>query len=98
MNKERDNHMLYFFFIFLLSTQLFAQTDPTAQIDTGPIIGVNRSGNDVFLGIPYAQPPVGDLRWKSPQAVTPWTTPKETKNFVHDCMQEIDPNDSSPLR
>lgn len=34
-----------------------------------------------FKGIPFAQPPVGTLRWKAPQALTNWTTVKQTKKF-----------------
>lgn len=90
--------MLYLLFSLLLSTLLFAQTDPIVKIESGEISGLKRSGNDVFLGIPFAQPPVGQLRWRSPQPVTPWSTIKDTKEFVHDCMQVIDPNDLSPLQ
>lgn len=90
--------MLYLFLAFLLSTHLFAQSDPTVQIDSGDISGLNRSGNDVFLGIPYAQPPVGNLRWRTPQPVTPWNEIRATKDFGDDCMQVIDPDDTSPLQ
>lgn len=34
-----------------------------------------------FKGIPFAQPPVGDLRWKAPQPVTNWNSVKQTKKF-----------------
>jgi para-nitrobenzyl esterase len=34
-----------------------------------------------FKGIPFAQPPVGNLRWKAPQALTNWTGVKQTKKF-----------------
>ena len=34
-----------------------------------------------FKGIPFAQPPVGNLRWKAPQPVTNWTGVKQTKKF-----------------
>lgn len=34
-----------------------------------------------FKGIPFAQPPVGDLRWKAPQPVTSWNSVKQTKKF-----------------
>ncbi|MDD5149057.1 MAG: carboxylesterase family protein [Flavobacterium sp.] len=34
-----------------------------------------------FKGIPFAQPPVGDLRWKAPQPVSNWTGVKQTKKF-----------------
>jgi para-nitrobenzyl esterase len=41
----------------------------------------------VFKGIPYAAPPVGDLRWRPPQPVAPWSEIRETLNFGFDCPQ-----------
>jgi para-nitrobenzyl esterase len=40
-----------------------------------------------FLGIPYAAPPTGPLRWKEPQAPTPWTGVKEASQFGGRCAQ-----------
>ena len=40
-----------------------------------------------WKGIPYAAPPVGGLRWRVPQPVTPWTGVKETNRFGPSCMQ-----------
>lgn len=42
------------------------------QLDSGPISGSLQDGIWSFKGIPYAAPPVGDLRWKPPQPVEPW--------------------------
>ena len=43
----------------------------------------------VFKGIPYAAPPVGDLRWKAPQPVTPWTEPRACTAFGPACPQPV---------
>ena len=40
-----------------------------------------------FLGVPYAAPPVGALRWQAPQPVTPWTGVKQAATFGARCMQ-----------
>ena len=41
--------------------------DPTiVQTGAGAVSGINQSGIRVYLGIPFAAPPVGDLRWKPP--------------------------------
>lgn len=46
-----------------------------------------RSNIHTFKGIPYAQPPVGDLRWKEPQPVKNWTGVLETKQFGPKAVQ-----------
>ncbi len=52
------------------------------RIDSGEIRGVTSSDLNVtmFRGIPYAQPPVGALRWRAPQPVVPWVG-------VRDCLE-----------
>ena len=53
-----------------------------ATIDSGEIRGVSSSDLNVtmFRGIPFAQPPVGALRWRAPQPVVPW-------KGVRDCLE-----------
>ena len=41
----------------------------------------NKTGIQTYFGVPFAQPPVGKLRWKAPQTVKPWTAVKQTKTF-----------------
>jgi carboxylesterase type B len=55
------------------------------SIDTGLIRGVHSGEVDSFLGIPYAQPPVGDLRWKPPQPAKPWTGIRDTVAYGNRC-------------
>jgi para-nitrobenzyl esterase len=47
----------------------------------GTMIGDIGSEVRIYRGIPYAAPPVGDLRWKPPQAVTPWKGIRECTKF-----------------
>jgi para-nitrobenzyl esterase len=49
-----------------------ALAQPTARIETGALRGVVREGVEQFLGVPYAAPPVGALRWAAPQAPIAW--------------------------
>ncbi|MBN2012232.1 carboxylesterase family protein [candidate division KSB1 bacterium] len=44
------------------------------QIDSGKVQGVSQDYLTVFKGIPFAAPPVGDLRWRAPQPVAKWDT------------------------
>jgi para-nitrobenzyl esterase len=58
-------------------------------IDSGLIEGT--AGSDpavtIFRGIPYAAPPIGDLRWKPPQPVIPWTDVRKAHAFGNNAMQ-----------
>ncbi len=86
----------------LLSVTLFGMTMITAsatstetnqdfglQVNTkqGIVEGFEEDGIKKFLGVPFATPPVGELRWKAPQSPAPWKGVKETKNFGPDPMQ-----------
>lgn len=55
----------------------------------GPLVGVPGADPSVrvFKGIPFAQPPVGDLRWKPPQPPAPWTGLRVADHFSDNCMQ-----------
>ena len=56
-------------------------------VDAGQIAGTVRGGIRVFKGIPFAAPPIGELRWKPPQPMTKWTGVRAADSFAHACMQ-----------
>ncbi|MCC7176168.1 MAG: carboxylesterase family protein [Bryobacterales bacterium] len=58
----------------------------TVETAAAPVSGVR-----AFKGIPFAQPPVGDLRWKEPQPVKNWTGVRNADNFGPRCMQRTSP-------
>ena len=64
----------------------FAQSPQTAT-ESGPISGVRADGLDVYRGIPFAAPPIGDLRWREPSRVAPWTGTRKADTFAPACMQ-----------
>jgi len=66
------------------SLRLFAAAE-TVKVDGGQIVGVEVEGVRMFKGIPFAAPPVGDLRWKPPQPVVPWTGVRKADTFGPKC-------------
>jgi para-nitrobenzyl esterase len=76
--------------LFILAG-LVAST-PTAwstpvRVDGGLIEGAVQDGIRIWQGIPYAAPPVGDLRWRAPQAVIPWRGVRAATSFSAACRQ-----------
>ena len=63
--------------------------DVTLQVKTqyGVLEGFEEDGVKKFLGVPFAQAPVGELRWKAPQPVQAWEGIREAKAFGDDPMQ-----------
>ena len=64
-----------------------AQTAPVVRVESGELQGVLADGVDSFKGIPFAAPPVGDLRWRPPQPVARWTGVRQAAEFGANCMQ-----------
>ncbi|MGC2777484.1 MAG: carboxylesterase family protein [Bradyrhizobium sp.] len=58
-------------------------------VESGPISGKFQRNTSVraFLGVPFAAPPVGDLRWKPPQPVASWQAPRPATTYGAQCMQ-----------
>ncbi|MFA4878263.1 MAG: carboxylesterase family protein [Methanoregula sp.] len=59
----------------------------TVKTDAGSVAGMQQGDLRVFTGIPFAAPPTGDLRWRSPAPVKPWEGVKDTKVFSPACPQ-----------
>lgn len=57
------------------------------KLHSGPVSGKIEDGVHAFLGIPYAAPPVGELRWKPPQEVASWTKVRNSADFGSSCPQ-----------
>ncbi len=61
----------------------------TVRTRDGLVSGVKMEGVTSFKGIPFAAPPVGELRWRPPMMVDPWTGVKKADHFSASCMQTI---------
>ena len=73
--------------ILLLGAPAGAQV-ADANVTGGRVTGVVANGIASFKGIPFAAPPVGALRWKTPQPVKPWTSVRQATAYGPSCMQD----------
>ena len=73
----------------MIALLLVLAQSPTVTVTGGRVAGVVApSGIREFRGIPFAAPPVGDLRWRPPQAVIPWEGARDASAFGPRCMQK----------
>jgi para-nitrobenzyl esterase len=74
------------FALILIATVSAAVPDPV-RLDSGSVSGIptNDSGITIFKGIPYAAPPVGDLRWRAPQPAAHWEGIRKAEQFGPNC-------------
>ena len=82
--------------IFSLSSLVLAEIGPdlTVQTRKGKVRGLDLTtahGRKVsaWHGIPYAQPPVGNLRFRHPRPIDPWEGVKQTTRLPNSCVQVI---------
>ena len=64
-----------------------AQTPPQVKVEAGLLQGTSENGLSVYRGIPFAAPPVGDLRWRPPQPAAKWQGLKPADKFGPRCYQ-----------
>ena len=65
---------------------LSAAAFPVVQTSDGPVVGVALNGTFNFLGIPFAAPPVGALRFAAPSPVSAWVNPLNTTKYPPGCI------------
>jgi para-nitrobenzyl esterase len=74
------------------------QVSAVVKIDSGQLQGVEADGVTSFKGIPFAAPPVGELRWRPPQPTPRWTGVRQATEFGRNCMQGFGPPPSAGAR
>lgn len=69
------------------SNNISTEQNPTIRIQSGILRGLTEDGVDIYKGIPYAAPPIGELRWRPPQPITPWEGVRDASEYGHNCAQ-----------
>ena len=81
-------HGLLFAFLLVRAAIAAAPEDPVAAVPGGSIRGrLTADGGAAFKGVPFARPPLGELRWREPQPVEPWEGLRDTSRFRAACTQ-----------
>lgn len=74
--------------VMALASPLSAQSLKTARVAQGVLeAGPAEKGVTAFKGVPFAAPPVGDLRWRAPTAAAAWRGVRKADRFGASCMQ-----------
>src|SRR5271169_183360 len=88
MNSKIVRRMLVALGMVALPMALFGASEaPQVKTASGLVEGKDDGAVHAFLGIPYAAPPVGQLRWKAPVAAAKWTGVRKATEFGAHCMQ-----------
>jgi para-nitrobenzyl esterase len=70
-----------------VSVTAFTGPPPVVETGDGAVRGAVIDGMTSFKGIPYAAPPVGDLRWSEPRPAVKWNEPRDATRFGNACIQ-----------
>jgi para-nitrobenzyl esterase len=73
-----------------------SSADPVVTTSDGAVRGLAGSTVDAFLGLPYAAPPTGNLRWRPPQPPTHWPGVRDAISFAPSCPQNPTANPFLP--
>lgn len=75
---------------FTARPALALENEPgVVRIETGLLRGIVASGHRAFLSVPYARPPLGELRWKSPQPPASWAGERDATQIHPACAQPV---------
>ncbi len=92
INQIIMRYLLIFSTIFAIGLISCSRLEPgQIKIDDGILQGTIENGLTVFKGVPFAAPPVGDLRWKAPQPVEKWEGIKQAVDYAPAPMQGGNP-------
>lgn len=89
MSGVRNWPLMLCLAMLLWAAGVYAEEEQYRPLKTsqGWLQGGEHDGVEYYLGIPYAEPPVGELRWRAPQSTSPWNGVREARHFASPCAQ-----------
>jgi para-nitrobenzyl esterase len=78
----RNISILVVMFVALMAKPALAQQPAPITIESGLLQGISENGLTVYRGVPFASPPVGDLRWRAPQPPAKWEGVRQANKFA----------------
>ena len=87
INRNFRSFVIVLALVICSAAPVMAQIS-TAKVTGGTVEGIVKDGIASFKGIPFAAPPVGDLRWRSPQPVKPWQGVRKADSYASSPMQD----------
>ena len=91
MDQNRNSPLRRFRWPFALLATILVHAVALAspvRIESGALRGVDANGLSIYKGVPYAAPPLGDLRWRDPQPIKSWKGVRKATAFAPACMQK----------
>ena len=87
LSRLFQRYLTMAFMISLVAALAGCKSASQVETSYGTIEGKKDGAVTEFLGIPYAKPPVGELRWADPQPAEPWANVLKAKSKGHACIQ-----------
>ena len=87
----KKSSVLLAVFVWFVALQSFSQQPAPVKVQEGIVQGTLENGLAVYKGIPFAAPPMGDLRWKAPQPAPKWEGVKLTTAYAPAAFQGGNP-------
>jgi para-nitrobenzyl esterase len=85
--KTRMFAFVALMFALALACASSLRSQEPVRTDAGPVQGTVENGITIYKGIPFAAPPLGDLRWRAPKPATAWKEVLHADKFAPACMQ-----------
>ncbi|MDN3580344.1 carboxylesterase/lipase family protein [Mucilaginibacter flavus] len=79
-------HLIFMFVLVLLGEFAKAQPAPV-KVNEGLLQGTFENGITIYKGVPFAAPPIGELRWRAPQPTAKWNGVREANKFAPEPIQ-----------